>query len=303
MCRNYRRKSMNKKLSKLILLCLLLAMAFTLVTPAAFAEGEETPITQTEPNPNPAPAPAAPTTPEQPTDPTTDGGATSECKHEKTTTITTPATCEANGSEKIVCTECDAVLSQKDIPALGHDMPENWTVITKPTCKAKGSAERDCSRGDKRETKELPMLEHEVAKWKTIKEPTCTESGYKEGPCTSCGETILKTVPALGHDLAAKCEGMWNHTIYCQREKCEFKYVEGHNYCHWHKLDKQSDSKTVTWQRVCDDCGWAETWTQDVAASPRTGDGNNVVVYSLICALTLCAAGASALLLKKKENG
>ena len=350
---------MNKKLSKLILLCLLLAMAFTLVTPAAFAEGEETPITQTEPNPNPAPAPAAPTTPEQPTDPTTpttpnepgmggqenqgapaepdkeetknpgendgdpdtevqpaalndaavqanpstDGGATSECKHEKTTTITTPATCEANGSEKIVCTKCDAVLSQKDIPALGHDMPENWTVVTKPTCKAKGSAERDCSRGDKRETKELPMLEHEVAKWKTIKEPTCTESGYKEGPCTSCGETILKTVPALGHDLAAKCEGMWNHTIYCQREKCEFKYVEGHNYCHWHKLDKQSDSKTVTWQRVCDDCGWAETWTQDVAASPRTGDGNNVVVYSLICALTLCAAGASALLLKKKENG
>ena len=236
-------------------------------------------------------------------DPSTDGGAAAECKHEKTTTTTTLATCETDGSEKIVCVECDATISEKVLPKLGHDMPEDWTVVTKPTCKAKGSAERDCSRGDKHETKELPMLEHEVAKWKTIKEPTCTESGYKEGSCANCGDTILRTVPALGHDLAAKCEGMWNHTIYCQRDKCEFKYTEGHNYCHWHKLDKQSDSKTVTWQRVCEDCGWAETWSQDVAASPKTGDDNNVVVYSLVCALTLCAAGAAALLLKKKENG
>ena len=69
---------MNKKLSKLILLCLLLAMAFTLVTPAAFADGEEPGDTteQVDSNPNPdPPAPPAPdpdqgtTNPEQPTPP------------------------------------------------------------------------------------------------------------------------------------------------------------------------------------------------------------------------------------------
>lgn len=356
---------MNKKLSKLILLCLLLAMAFTLVTPAAFAEGEDpapadpapaAPVADPAPAPaapadpapaapadDPAPAPAAPAAPAgadqsapaepdkaetknpgendgeqkaevQPVmleaavqaDPTTDGGAAA-CKHEKTKTINTPATCETAGSERIVCVDCEFVLSTKDIPALGHDWPTEWKEEEPATCEKDGIAAHECKRCGARETMKLSALGHKVDKWTTDKEPTCTEKGYIRGSCTrpgcDTGKDILKTVPALGHDLAAKCEGMWNHTIYCQRDKCEFKYTEGHNYCHWHKLDKQSDSKTVTWQRVCEDCGWAETWSQDVAASPKTGDDNNVVVYSLVCALTLCAAGAAALLLKKKENG
>ena len=393
MCRNYRRKSMNKKLSKLILLCLLLAMAFTLVTPAAFAEGEDpapadpapaAPVADPAPAPapaapadpapaapaadpapapapaapadpapaapadDPAPAPAAPAAPAgadqnaptepdkaetknpgendgdpdaevQPAmlnnaaaqaDPTMDGGAETkpkaECEHIfEGLNISKQPTCTENGSAWGVCKKCGEKITVT-FEALGHSWPTQWVEDKAATCTEKGTATHKCQRQgcDATETKELPALGHKVEKWTTTQAPTCTAKGSKTGECTRCNEKkVIEEIPALGHDLAAKCEGMWNHTIYCQREKCEFKYTEGHNYCHWHKVDKNSDSKTVTWRRDCVDCGWAETWTQDVAASPRTGDDNNVVVYSLVCALTLSAAGAVALLLKKKENG
>ena len=147
-----------------------------------------------------------------------------------------------------------------------------------------------------------------------IKAATCTEEGSKTGECLNdnCpnkglagldGSYVIIKLPALGHQYTAECENKWNHVLTCQRTGCGHKETEPHNYGQWYKVDKNSDSKTVTWRRDCVDCGWAETWTQDVAASPRTGDENNIVVYSLVCALTLCVAGASALLLKRKENG
>ena len=259
----------------------------------------------------------------------TDGKTVWKCQRAgcgATKTETTPAThnwqwdesqenkypdCTTGGTYHLICPNCNEKKTVTEGPK--HSWGP-WETTKEPTCTENGTKTRTCLVNEAHvETAEIPKLGHKVTTWITTN-PTCTEAGSKIGECMNdnCpnkgiagldGSYVIIELPALGHQYTAECENKWNHVLTCQRTGCGHKETEGHNYCHWHKLDKQSDSKTVTWQRVCEDCGWAETWSQDVAASPRTGDENNVAVYSLVCVLTLSAAGAAALLLKKKENG
>lgn len=221
-------------------------------------------------------------------------------------------TCTTEGKTVKVCTVCKQTVTTVIPPS------HNWEMVgttVEPTCTTDGKSEWKCSVDGCKATKTevIPATGHYVTTW-YINDPTCTEEGSKTGECLNdnCpnkglagldGSYVIIKLPALGHQYTAECENKWNHVLTCGRTGCGHKETEPHNYGQWYKVDKNSDSKTVTWRRDCVDCGWAETWTQDVAASPRTGDENNIVVYSLVCALTLCAAGASALLLKRKENG
>ena len=212
----------------------------------------------------------------------------------------THATCTTDGKVNEKCVKCGE--SRTVTEKAGHKWMPDYSNSVSATCTKAGKLALKCSDCDATKTETIPAVGHEISMW-YVREPDCTTAGFKSGFCYVCQETITTKLPALGHQYTAECENMWNHVLTCERAGCKHKMTEPHSYGQWYKVDKNSDDKTATWRRDCEDCGWSEFWTQDLAASPRTGDENNVTVYSLVCVLTLSAAGAAAFLLKKKENG
>lgn len=79
-----------------------------------------------------------------------------------TETVTKEPTCTDTGEKTITggskCSRCSATTSEEQtvpIPSNGHDWGD-WTVVKEPTATEKGSAERECSVCQEKETKELP---------------------------------------------------------------------------------------------------------------------------------------------------
>ena len=64
------------------------------------------------------------------------------CTHPEKTTETVAPTCTTAGSVKEICSFCHAVLSQREIPALGHQWVDEG-VTAPATC---GTATGACSR-------------------------------------------------------------------------------------------------------------------------------------------------------------
>lgn len=120
-------------------------------------------------------------------------------------------TCLVPGlTEGIKCSHCGEVLvSQKSIPALGHDFTSENTdeqYLKKPaTCMSKALYFYSCIRCGIKDTETFEAGElgaHTLDKEKVTLEPTCTVSGSKVKVCTVCGfETETEEMPALGHDL------------------------------------------------------------------------------------------------------
>lgn len=110
-------------------------------------------------------------------------------------------TCTADGrTERIVCSDCGAVLSESVIiPALGHDTVTH--EAQEPTCTDIGwNAYETCSRCDYSTYVEIPALEHDIQAYEA-QEPTCTEDGHEAyEACSRCDYTTCVIIPALGHD-------------------------------------------------------------------------------------------------------
>lgn len=91
--------------------------------------------------------------------------------------------------------------AQTEIPALGHDFSNEWTIDKEATCTEKGSKSHHCTRCEvKSDETEIPTIEHSESDWIIDKEATCTEDGSKHTECTVC-HTMIKTenISALGH--------------------------------------------------------------------------------------------------------
>ena len=84
-----------------------------------------------------------------------------------------PATCtEAGHTAGVQCSRCGAIESGvTEIPALGHSYGA-WTQTKAPTCTAKGTEVRTCTRCNAAQTRDVAALGH----------------SYKNGTCTRCGE-------------------------------------------------------------------------------------------------------------------
>ena len=131
-----------------------------------------------------------------------------ECTHENTTTVTVAATCEANGSTKVIC-ECGHVVSSTTINALGHVWGEGEQTKA-PTCQEKGERTFTCTRDNSHtKTEEIAKLSHDWDDGEVVTEPTCTTAGEKQLTCSVGGETKTEAIPALGHNyvngICAKC--------------------------------------------------------------------------------------------------
>lgn len=119
------------------------------------------------------------------------------------------ATCTEPGyTGAWLCSVCGQADPDKEagevIPALGHDLPDEWTEVKAATCAAPGEEKRECSRCDYVETREIPALEHTQGEYIAPADPTCTEDGHGEGYyCANCDGYYQEpeVIAALGHDL------------------------------------------------------------------------------------------------------
>ena len=119
-------------------------------------------------------------------------------------TVTTPATCTADGAKTRSCA-CGET-ETRAIPATSHTFGD-WTVTTPATCTAGGVETRSCACGET-ETRTIPATGHTFGDWTVTTPATCTADGAETRSC-ACGETETRTIPATGHvdaDNDGKCD-------------------------------------------------------------------------------------------------
>ena len=96
-----------------------------------------------------------------------------------------------------------------EVPPLGHDFPEAYTVDTPTTCTAPGSQSIHCTRcgGIKPDSAiDIAPTGHTPAAEYTVDTPaTCTTPGSKSRHCTVCGEIVDGT-----QEMIATTEHTWN---------------------------------------------------------------------------------------------
>lgn len=115
--------------------------------------------------------------------------------------VTKKENCTAKGSEKKVCSVCNASESGER-KALGHSMG-SWSQSKASTCESKGEQKRTCTRTGctHYETKAIDALGHAFSKAVVTKKPTCTETGIESGTCTRCNKKTTNTLKAKGHTM------------------------------------------------------------------------------------------------------
>lgn len=118
-------------------------------------------------------------------------------------TVETPATCEATGTERSDCANCDHS-ETRTTKALGHDYESK--VTTPATCKDEGVLTYTCKNDPTHTyTESIPKTTthtEKVGETVVIKEPTCTEKGISSGVCAVCGVNMDEfETAALGHDM------------------------------------------------------------------------------------------------------
>jgi len=148
------------------------------------------------------------------------------CAHTNTTEQTEEATCGADGSVKVVCSDCGATISVTPIPATGNHT-EGEAVIVPSTCTEAGTSTVYCTVCDKvlSETAldlaahtpgaeptcqaaqtctvcgvELKSALEHVEGAPAVTNPTCVEDGKSVYSCTMCGEFMREEpILATGH--------------------------------------------------------------------------------------------------------
>ncbi len=150
-----------------------------------------------------------------------------------------PATCtEAGHTAGVQCSRCGLVESGvTEIPALGHSYG-NWTQTKAPTCTAKGTETKTCTRCNAAQTRDVNALGHDL-KHHAAKAATCTEKGWAAyDTCSRCNYTTYKEIPATGHHhnavvTAPTCtaKGYTTHTCACGDSYVD-SYTDalGHSY-------------------------------------------------------------------------
>jgi len=120
-----------------------------------------------------------------------------DCAHEHTHPDQIAPTCTESGFDLVVCDRCGTVLSETEVPALGHDFIEQGPMA--PTCTMEGfSVLRTCSRCDYYYIEWIPALGHSWDDGVVTIPATETTDGEMTYTCTRCGVTMTEVIPATG---------------------------------------------------------------------------------------------------------
>lgn len=136
------------------------------------------------------------------------------CNHSFSIETISIADCENEGLANYNCPLCGYAFVSITAP-LGHVFGE-WHSVTVPSCTESGEDQRECSRCDKVESKEVDPLGHIEQQYAS--EPTCTEAGFSITICTRCGDTLNKVI-------LSKLDHTWNEGEVTQQPTCTEKGV------------------------------------------------------------------------------
>lgn len=108
--------------------------------------------------------------------------------------------CYNRGYERVVCKDCNGIISEILLPMKAHT-PGEWKTEKETSCKEAGLSVRRCTVCDGIvETKEIAKLEHAEGVWRTITEASCFQTGYAVKNCPACGYiSETKTLPQKEH--------------------------------------------------------------------------------------------------------
>ncbi|MBR0229672.1 MAG: hypothetical protein IJQ62_15100 [Clostridia bacterium] len=189
--------------------------------------------------------------------------------------VITAPTCTAEGTteKETYCTTCgihhptEAVVTTHP-SALGHDMPNDWTITKTATCTETGTRRKTCKRGCGHYVEEtIAALGHQLGTAVTIKAPTCEGTGTSRQSCmrTGCNYYVDTTLDALGHQWgspvtkAATCVSPATTTRNCLRG-CGQKDVttsgdvdltNGHVWGAWKVTQKPNCTYEGVETRIC----------------------------------------------------
>ena len=115
--------------------------------------------------------------------------------------IDTAPTCENEGSQHRVCSECGETETVK-IPATGHKYSVDWIETKKPTCTQEGEKAHICtSCGTVKDRMTIGKTDHSYGDWQVEKEATCTEKGLKYRTCSVCKYKDTQETEMIEHDF------------------------------------------------------------------------------------------------------
>ena len=254
----------------------------------------------------------------------------------------TKATCTSAGHRKVTCGVCNTVITDEDIPALGHDAGA-WKVVKEATCTEKGTKELRCTRDDALlETEEIPLTAHKWDSGKVTKEATCTEKGIKTFTCEVCKDTKTEEIPVTAHTFdegkvtkEATCTQEGEKLLTCKdcgATKTEVIPVVDHTWKTgddtdkdgWKVVTEATTTKEGVKERVCSICGEKETQaiqkltsqtanptsgtttnptTNKTVDATKTGDTSVNIVYILL--ILVASAGIAVFILtsyRRKVN-
>ena len=214
-------------------------------------------------------------------------------------TVTTPATCTADGVETRSCA-CGET-ETRAIPATGHTFGD-WTVTTPATCTTDGVETRSCACGET-ETRTIPATGHTFGDWTVTTPATCTADGVETRTC-ACGETETRAIPATGHTFGdwtvttpATCttDGVETRSCACGETETRAIPATGH-------VDADNDGKCDVCQTVLAPVnpGDPDKPTPDTPDKPATGDNSAMVLWVSVMSIT-ALAGAALLRSKKRR--
>ena len=214
-----------------------------------------------------------------------------------------PATCsEAGHTAGVQCSRCGLVESGvTEIPALGHSYG-NWTQTKAPTCTAKGTEVRTCTRCNATETRDVEALGHNTTHH-AAKAATCTEIGWEAyDTCSRCDYTTYKEIAKTGHQyvetvFAPTCtvKGYTTHTCSVCGDNYIDSYVDalGHDRIHH---DGKAPTCTESGYEAYETCSRCDYTTYKEI--PATGHHHDAVVTAPTCTAKgytthTCACGDS----------
>ena len=222
-------------------------------------------------------------------------------------TVTTPATCTADGVETRSCA-CGET-ETRTIPATGHTFGD-WTVTTPATCTADGVETRSCACGET-ETRTIPATGHTFGDWTVTTPATCTAGGVETRSC-ACGETETRAIPATGHTFGdwtvttpATCtaDGVETRSCACGETEARAIPATGH-------VDADNDGKCDVCQTVLAPVNPGDPDnptpdnpdkpTPDTPDKPATGDNSAMVLWVSVMSIT-ALAGAALIRSKKRR--
>lgn len=181
--------------------------------------------------------------------------------------IVKEATCTEKGKKVFTCKNCDGTKSE-EIPSLGHDYNEEWTIDKEAKCEAEGSKSHHCKRCDKKEDIVIiPATGHGETEIKNIKDSTCEEDGCTgDIVCKKCGEILEKgdIITKKGHSWdegkivkEATCttngEKVYVCTS-CNKTKSEEISATGHDIELQNVKETSCEENGYTGDEVCKKC-------------------------------------------------